>query len=404
MFERSPFKHCPKCGREQALGILWISSDSYRRRCKFCRFVATYFLPLLDKKVLYLDQFAISEIFKVKNGMRRPDAPSAEFWTEASDLLNQAIMRQQIICPASNIHHDETIVFGEGSALGLAHEMMGGDTSFEHTTTIEHQQIYRHLEAYLKGEDPPSFEFGVDQILCGERNAWLPDLHITVETDWSSFVENCRLERDKAAENFAPLYDHWSKVKPTFEEALKNELDALGRGYVEAYSHFMRMAQAGDESGDDQLFIKGALSPVITLIHGIKREFVKHGVPQESALRETASFLSWPKNRSLPQHWISAHLYAAVANRFANGRRKHPSRGMMNDVKAISLYGPYVDAMLLDNECASLVKEIVTRGVELKAKIFCLNRSDDFLAYLRELIDSTPQEVIKATHELYCSA
>lgn len=402
MFERPPFKSCPQCGREQAFGILWISSNSYDRRCKFCKAKATYRLPKVSKKVLYLDQFAVSEIFKTKERKRRTNAPHTEFWAEVTDLLDQALMLQQIICPASDIHRDETMVYRDGKALALAHEMMGGDTSFKDSTGIEHRQIYRHLDAYLKGEVPQSFNFDVDEILNGRRNAWLPDLHITVQTDWSAFVEDTRLARNKAAEEFAPLYDRWSRDKPTFDEVLESELKALGRGYVDAYIHFMAMAQARQAAGDVQGLINGALAPVVTLIHEINRVFVERGTPPEAAFRETVKFLTWPENKSLPHHWISAHLYAAVANRLALGQKRRPSRGMMNDIKAISLYGPYVDAMFLDNECASLLEEkAVARGVKLKAKIFCLKRSADFLAYLRDLIASAELEVAVAAQELY---
>jgi hypothetical protein len=186
---------------------------------------------------------------------------------------------------------------------------------------------------------------------------------------------------------------------------LNNELGALARGYVDAYFHFMAIAQAGEASGDVHKYINGALSPVVALIHEINREFVMRGTPPESAFRETVKFLNWPKNHSLPHHWISAHLFAAIADRLARGQKRRPSRGMMNNIKAISLYGPYVDALFLDNECASLLEEkAVMRGVKLKARIFCLRRSADFLAYLRELIDSTPQEVIDAARELYGEA
>jgi transcription elongation factor Elf1 len=402
MFERPPFKDCPSCGREQAFGILSVSSESYERRCKFCGAKATWLLPEVDKKVLYLDQFAISEIYKVKKGKRRVDAPHAEFWAETNYLLDRAIIRQQIICPASNIHRDETIVYREGNALGLTHEMMGGDTSFEDATTIEHGQIYSHLEAYLKGEDPPSSDFDVDEVLNGQRNAWLPDLHVTAEIDWSDFVENTRLSRDKAEEDFAPLYDRWAREKPSFEEVLKNELGEFARAYVDAYFHFGAMAQAGAACGDVQKYINGVCSPIVTLINEINREFVERGTPPERALQETVKFLNWPRNRSLPYNWISAHLFAVIASRLARGQRRRPSRGMMNDIKAISLYGPYVDAMFLDNECASILEEKdFVRGVKLKARIFCLRRSVDFLAYLRELIDSAPQEVIDAAQDVY---
>lgn len=405
MFERPPFKNCLRCGREQAFGILWVSDDSYTRRCKFCRAKASYCLPEVGKKVLYLDQFVISEIFKVKEGKRRPGAPHAAFWNDANDLLDQAIRRQQIICPASDIHRDETMVYRDGKALALAHEMMGGDTSFEDTTTITHRQIYQHLQAYQKGEDPPPFNCDVDEILHGERNAWLPDLHITVNTDWSGFVENTRSARDKSAQEFAPLFDEWADDKPTFESVLNNELGAFSRSFVDAYHHFMAMAAEGYASGDIEKIMNGALSPVVALIREINREFVELGTPPESALGETVKFLNWPKNRSLPHHWISAHLFAAIADRFARGQKRRPSRGMMNDIKAISSYGPYVDAMFLDNECASFLEEkSVRKGVKLKAQIFCLRRSDDFLAYLRELVDSTPQEVTDAARELYGEA
>jgi len=405
MFERPPFTKCPECGGEQSFGILSVASDSYERRCKFCQFKATYFLPEVDKKVLYLDQFAVSEIFKIKKQKRRADAPHAQFWAEANELLERAIIRQQIICPASNIHRDETMVYQDGNALELAHEMMGGDTSFEDTFTIEHRQIRRHFEAYLKGQDPPLFHFDVDEILTGHRNAWLPDLHISVETDWSAFVENTRLARDKAAGDIAPLYDRWARDRLKFGDALKNELEAFGGGYLDAYFHFMAMAQAGESSGDVQKFINGALSPVVALIHEINREFVGRGTPPEHAFRETARFLNWPKNQSIPHHWIAAHLFAAIADRLAQGQKRHPSRGMLNDIKAISTYGPYVDAMFLDNECASLIEEKgVAKGIKLKAKIFCLKRSTDFLAYLQGLIDSAPQEIIAAAQKLYGEA
>src|SRR5690606_18318170 len=171
------------------------------------------------------------------------------------------------------------MVYRDGKALGLAHEIMGGDTSFENTITIEHQQIFRHLDYYLKGENPSPFSCEVDDILHGQRNAWLPVLHITVEADWSAFVEDVRSARDKAASDFAPLYNRWALEKPTFNKALKNELGALASGYVDAYFHFLAMAEAGEASGDVRKYMNGALSPVVTLIHEINSVFVEHGTP-----------------------------------------------------------------------------------------------------------------------------
>ena len=77
---------------------------------------------------------------------------------------------------------------------------------------------------------------------------------------------------------------------------------------------------------------------------------------------------------------------------------------MMNDVRAISTYGPYVDAMFLDNECASLLAEEPLRSKvkgNLKAKIFSATSGDAFLKYLRELELRAPPEVKQYAEEIY---
>jgi hypothetical protein len=76
-------------------------------------------LPAVDKKVIYLDQFAISEIYKVKSKTRRPDGGNLEFWQDFQRIANRAYLLQQVIFPASNIHSDKTIVSPFASDLGL---------------------------------------------------------------------------------------------------------------------------------------------------------------------------------------------------------------------------------------------------------------------------------------------
>ena len=208
--------------------------------------------------------------------------------------------------------------------------------------------------------------------------------------------------RDKAADSFAPLYDGWMRDKPAFESVLKNELSTLARAYVDAYAYFMGIAGEGAASGDIKKVINGALSPIVRLVREINDEFVKNGTPPESALKETVRFLDSPKNHSLPHHWISSHLFAAIASRLARGQKRRPSRGIMNDIKVISVYGPYVDALFIDNECASLLDEpAVKSAIKLKARIFCLKRSAEFLDYLRDLVEFTPQEIVGFAEEIY---
>jgi len=74
----------------------------------------------------------------------------------------------------------------------------------------------------------------------------------------------------------------------------------------------------------------------------------------------------------------------------------------MNDVRAISTYGPYVDAMFIDNGCASLLSEEPLRSeVKLKARVFSPTSGDAFLHYLEDLSEQTPADVRQYAEEIY---
>jgi uncharacterized Zn finger protein len=65
-FITGPFVKCPKCGGNE-FGVLNIYDDRYMRRCRNrnCWHTVTINLPELRKKVIYIDQCAISNIMKV---------------------------------------------------------------------------------------------------------------------------------------------------------------------------------------------------------------------------------------------------------------------------------------------------------------------------------------------------
>jgi hypothetical protein len=77
-------------------------------------------------------------------------------------------------------------------------------------------------------------------------------------------------------------------------------------------------------------------------------------------------------------------------------------KGMMNDVRAISAYAPYVDAMFVDETCANLLSETpLVESLHYKAKIFSFADPDGFLGYLDEIEQSTSQDVRLAAQRLY---
>jgi len=136
---------------------------------------------------------------------------------------------------------------------------------------------------------------------------------------------------------------------------------------------------------------------------GLRRLFESLGVPTDQSAKRVSDFWHWQGNEQIPAHRISAYLFAALGWRISSGGQLpiiKPS--VLNDFTAIATYGPYVDAMFVDNECAFLLKQGRLRTeVHLNARIFSLSSRDEFLDYLRGLVDSTPTNVSEVARAIY---
>jgi hypothetical protein len=163
-----------------------------------------------------------------------------------------------------------------------------------------------------------------------------------------------------------------------------------------------------------ELFEKGLaendLWALANLSHGFvqrEMELVRHyarkaGVDEERLTRVTTDFWTWPKNRDQPFGRILAYMFAALAAQFKGGRSKLPSAGLLNDISAIAAYAPYVDAMLVDNECAELLRYgRCQKDLNYKARIFSLSSAEAFVAYLQGIVESTPDDIRREASVLY---
>jgi hypothetical protein len=401
MLERGTFHKCLSCG-EDGIGILRVGGQSVRRRCKFCRFSYDKLLPPIDKKVVYLDQFAISEVYKIKSKTRRPGAAIEWFWQEFERLANKAYLLQQVIFPASNIHNDETIVSPFASDLGLAHEMMSGDTSLEYAYKIAYRHELQYATAYISKVEPPILSTDVDEILIGERNVWLPDMHISANTDYSMFAEGIRANKASADISLQQLAARWATDKPTFDDILTNELEDYASAHDQACRHSAAIAISALESDDDMAFINASQNPGMRQYQLLRRLFAKAGTAEHELHAAVLKFREWPALWQLPTHKIFAYLMAAYGWKISCGQRRPTKAGILNDFNAIAAYGPYVDAMFVDRECAELLKHgRLQKDIKFKAKVYSLATGNEFLDYLSKLAASAPKEVHDAATEVY---
>lgn len=399
-WEHGPFEPCPKCRTPDTFGILSIGGNSLRRRCAKCRFAHDQMLPKLDKKVIYLDQFAFSELHKLRAGTRREDKHT-EFWGRTSELLNRALLLQQIVLPRSDVHHDETIVSPFPKELRETQDRIGGDIEFVATDEVQLAQVEAFASAFAAGTEP-SILFAVDDVLESPRNEWLPDMRISVPWDWSTFAPETRVQRANSGSSVSSLIDRWIERGMDFDAVLMEELDAYPASRIEGLREAQRRFEARMAEGD--------LLATVDFVSGLamrELQMVRHilsvsGIPPTDLTAKVHEFWRWRGNREQPFGKILAYLFAALADQFACGRKKKPTAGFMNDIRAISAYAPYVDAMFLDNECAQLLRYKRCRSaLGLQSRIFSLNTNAEFLAYLEDLVAATPAAIRTQAEWLY---
>lgn len=109
IFIDEPYIACPKC-KKINFGVLIMTSsrDGYTRRCKECWHTQHFPLPKLEKKVLYLDQFAISHLMMALNSKLGKKDKIEKFWLTFFEKLEKVHRLQLLECPDSTFHQTES--------------------------------------------------------------------------------------------------------------------------------------------------------------------------------------------------------------------------------------------------------------------------------------------------------
>ena len=368
-------------------------------RCFECRYSISEGLPQIEKKVLYLDQNLFSILFKVKSGGRLP--PGHEKTSvEIYQRLRRLVLLQKVVLPHSDIHLGETIVFHSARELRQAYEFLGGGLSFVDTKAVELSQMICYARAYLN-DDEPALNFAVDEALKGKRNVWLPDMHISVDADYSMFADSIRRTRDSTHQEITALMDQWRLRGTNFEQVLENEFESFGPTKRKTLSDVIKRQIQADTVEEPMAYLSAINHPILTEFNVLCELFSSHGVPEARVGKCVNDFWLWRDNRTQPHLKIFAHLFAALARKVSSGQR-NVTRGFMNDIMAISTYSPYVDGMFIDRECASLLSEQpLAANLNYRARIFSMANVEDFIDYLDGLEREITKDVRVLAERIY---
>ena len=404
-FIRPPYHICPSC-RQKEFGVLSIRNNTYDRRCRNCFNTSTYHLPDITKKVVLIDQFAISNMMKSIN----PDMKAHKkgdldpYWKGLFGILDELCKKQVLICPSTSIHDDESLTTPFYKQLKRMYDQLSHGNSFHHPDTIKTNQVLEHAEFWIQNKlsnYPPPIKR--DQALTDKIDQWQERIIITVDSgNPSVWVDDLNKERTARHSLLEKIFDGWRESGVTdFAHWYKIESDAYGQevlnNWDRHYSHLRAVMAGTIKAGPFDLFPPHS----VVLIKSIEALFKRNGVSAEKSLRKVREyFLS--DLTEIPYVKISSMLYAALARKAAAGQKKPPNRGTANDFELVSTTLPYVDAMFIDNGCRGLmIEEPIISELGFDAKVFSQNTKTDFMDYLLDIRDNVPESHQVKLKEVY---
>ncbi len=411
IFINKPYIECPKCGKN-SFGIVGIFDYHYCRRCKECLFPsrfdpsASFPLPKLSKKVIYIDQFAISEMMKsLKLYVEKKNSYSDDsFWLELFKKLDVLCKLQLIICPNSFFHVDESIVCKYYKELKRMYELLSHGVTFHFPSYIKEAQVYQHVHNWLDGKGDRELDIDIQSGISGNISGWQARFIISLNSEYLyDFVDDIRKDRTRNHLGLIGVFKHWqNETGRSFDDWYTEEWMSLGMAMLKSYllySKELAMVFSGEKK-----FTANSLEPPFgaSAIVTIERALKKEGLIDNELVLKAYEYLASPYLEYLPFNKIASLLYAAIARKAASGQKRFPNAGMANDIQMISVLVPYCNAMFIDKECHALLSENpVCDRIDYNTKLFSANNKEELLSYLDEIKSMAPRDHLLKVREVY---
>lgn len=397
----APYERCPFCAANE-FGVLSIYGRRFLRRCRRCMKDKSYELPALEKRVLYLDQFALSNLMKVlhpEHGARMRD-PEVVYWTALFDRIDRLVKLQVLACPASIAHWEESLVSRFHGELRAMWGYLDAECSFDDAETIKRFQLHAAFQAWLASDPPP--RPGRTDGIDGRLDQWLDRLRVDARLNPDpSFADELRAERSRTHEGFVRVAAVWrSEGRRSFDEYFRAEITAYGPDVLRRYyGRVMRLAETLD---GHRPFEADDLWPTAAqlIVMDFKSTLEEAGVAEAEHVARMQAFFASEALGEVPFLRISCGLLAAIAVEISQGRGRDPDRGMARDIDTIATLLPHCHALLIDDHAARLLGEAEKHlGFGYGTAVFSTKSRDDLLVWL----DSLEANVTPEQHDLVTS-
>ena len=417
-FVSEPYKKCPKCGKPTFGVTLHTGGGNYSRECTSCWHTENYNLPEIKKKVIYLDQFFISNIAKALDPDARSHAKvlTNPFWEEVYRKLDVLSKQNLISCPDSSFHTDESLMSGDPpyDTLKEVYEHLSqGCTFFDHNTITRFQTI-SHFQNYLNGHPEKPLVLRAEDVVHGRLHEWTGRMRIGVNMrPYDGQLEGIHKERKGQFVGLKKVFERWQTEKEkSFGDWFREEGYAFGEGTIKAHVKYLqqraalpqKLAEDYLHGKEPDIFTEGMFPPPSSeIISDMLRELRAHGLEGEEALKRISEYMRSKHILDIPVNHISAMLFAGIARKAAHGQKEPPNAGTVTDINAIASLLPYCDAIFVDNVMAALLNEQpIKKEVEkYGTKVFSLNTKTQFLQYLDEIGREASASHLEAVADAY---
>lgn len=238
IFISPPYQKCPKCTKE-GFGVLDIYENHYVRRCRECWYDESFDLPKIRKRIIYIDQFGISNMMKALNYRTKAYQKGRidPFWLTLFEKLDGLSKLQLIVCPDSHTQEMESIVTPYFKSLKRLYELLSHGVSFYFPEEIKRFQVKRHAENWIKGNSDEPIIFEPETLIRGKPHKWSSQLIISIGFNRQpKEIDSIRKSRESTNNILNQIFQRWQKEQgKTFEDWFNEEIGGFGKGILAEY-------------------------------------------------------------------------------------------------------------------------------------------------------------------------
>ena len=333
-------------------------------------------MPVLRKKIIYLDQNFISNAFKDKNPL----------FSNVKNKILDLSAKQLIICPYSEIHEMEVHLWklkleDKKKLWNLIRKIFQGNKFYDRTD-IKAKQFRRAVAAFIS-QQRMKYRMDVEEAV----DIAMYEVGTEALAIEPCFVDTPTLQLNKQnATNFlVNKISEWQKhPNLSFEEDYLVETDEIRK----------QLCNWCTQGTIGSIISNNGHLPEITSIFSTLMPLV--GTSEKNNDNSILKFFNSENFSSIPFVRMQGYLYAMLKQKIRSGWLKKQSNaiehlsGIWFDIEFISVYAPYCEAIFTDRAMYNLLKESSLKQPDLFSfKIFSvanLKEFDDYLNSLKQLM------------------